>query len=121
MRNVQRGPKRTAIPDIFVSHSSRDKPAAIQLARTLNFCSIDVWLDDWEIEVGQSLTDEIAKAMDASRYVAILADMGIAAFGVRHPSHGGQADFVDGIGSVYGFSPVRGREAQMSMFSGEAL
>jgi hypothetical protein len=29
-------------------------------------------LDDWELEVGQSLTDEIAKAMDEARFIAIL-------------------------------------------------
>jgi hypothetical protein len=73
---VQRGAKRTALPDIFLSHSSRDKKAAVHLAKTLNFCSLDVWLDDWEMEVGQSLTDEIAKAMDASRYIAILITEG---------------------------------------------
>ncbi len=72
MMPVQRGAKRTAVPDIFLNHSSRDKKAAVQLAKTLNFCSLDVWLDDWEMEVGQSLTDEIAKAMDVSRYIAIL-------------------------------------------------
>jgi hypothetical protein len=72
MRRVQRGAKRTANPDIFISHSSRDKVAALHLATTLNFCAIDVWLDDWELEVGQSLTDEIAKAMDNSRFIAIL-------------------------------------------------
>ena len=68
----QRGAKRTAKPDIFISHSSRDKAAAIQLAKVLNFCALDVWLDDWELDVGQSLTEEIAKAMDDSRYIAIL-------------------------------------------------
>ena len=72
MMKVQRGIKRTAKADIFISHSSRDKPAALHLATTLNFCTIDVWLDDWELEVGQSLTDEIAKAMDNSRFIAIL-------------------------------------------------
>lgn len=72
MRLIERGAKRTAKPNIFISHSSRDKPAAIRLASTLNFCAIDVWLDDWELEVGQSLTDEIAKAMDDSRFIAIL-------------------------------------------------
>lgn len=69
---LERGRKRTAKPDIFISHSSRDKEAALRLATTLNFCAIDVWLDDWELEVGQSLTDEIARAMDASRYIAII-------------------------------------------------
>ena len=57
---------------IFISHSSRDKAAALKLAETLNFCAIDVWLDDWELEIGQSLTDEIAKAMELSRFIAIL-------------------------------------------------
>lgn len=72
MKPIERGAKRTANPDIFMSHSSRDRVAASNLAATLNFCAIDVWLDDWELEVGQSLTDEIAKAMDTSRFIAIL-------------------------------------------------
>lgn len=72
MRMIGRGPSRTAKPDIFISHSSRDKAAALHLAKTLNFCAVDVWLDDWELEVGQSLTTEISKAMDESRFIAIL-------------------------------------------------
>lgn len=72
MEEIQRGARRTAKPDIFLSHSSLDKKAAINLATTLNFCAIDVWLDDWELEIGQSLTDEISKAMDESRFIAIL-------------------------------------------------
>ncbi|MEO7860711.1 MAG: toll/interleukin-1 receptor domain-containing protein [Nitrospirales bacterium] len=72
MKRIERGAKRTTKPDIFISHSSRDKAAAVHLAKTLNFCALDVWLDDWELEVGQSLTDGIAQAMNDSRYIAIL-------------------------------------------------
>lgn len=72
MMQVERGARRTAKPDIFISHPSRDRAAAAHLATNLNFCAVDVWLDDWELELGQSLTDEIAKAMDDSRYIAIL-------------------------------------------------
>lgn len=72
MKLIERGPRRTAKPDIFISHSSRDISVASHLAATLNFCAIDVWLDDWELEVGQSLTDEMAKAMEGSRFIAIL-------------------------------------------------
>lgn len=72
MREVVRGPRRIAKPQIFISHSSRDKAAAVSVATDLSFCAVDVWLDDWELEVGQSLTDEIAKAMDSSRFIAIL-------------------------------------------------
>ena len=71
-KRIERGARRTAKPDIFVSHSSRDKAAASQLSINLNLCAIDVWLDVWELEVGQSLTDEIAKAMEGSRFIAIL-------------------------------------------------
>ena len=72
MQEIERGARRTAKPDIFISHSTRDKAAALQLSTTLNFCAIDVWLDDWELEVGQSLTDALGKAMDDSRFIAIL-------------------------------------------------
>jgi hypothetical protein len=72
MMAIERGAKRTAKPDIFISHSSRDKDAALHLAKILNYCATDVWLDDWELEVGQSLTDEISRAMDEARYIAIL-------------------------------------------------
>ena len=72
MMQIGRGARRTAKPDIFISHSSRDKAAASKLALTLNFCAVDVWLDDWELEVGQSLAASIAKAMDDSRFIAIL-------------------------------------------------
>jgi hypothetical protein len=71
-KRIERGARRTAKPDIFISHSSRDKAEALRLATTLNFSSVDVWLDDWELEVGQSLIDGIAKAMDESRFIAIL-------------------------------------------------
>lgn len=72
MRWIARGPTRTAKPDIFVSHSSRDETAATRLSISLNLCAIDVWLDDWELEVGLSLRDEIDKAMEGSRFIAIL-------------------------------------------------
>lgn len=72
MVRVERGKRRTAKPDIFVSHSSKDKDIAAHLATDLNFCAVDVWLDQWELQIGESLTDEIAKAMDESRYIAIL-------------------------------------------------
>jgi hypothetical protein len=72
MQLIERGVRRTAKPNVFISHSSKDKSAAAHLALTLNFCAVDVWLDDWELEIGQSLTDEIARAMEDSRYIAIL-------------------------------------------------
>lgn len=72
MQAIERGIRRSVDPNIFISHSSKDKAAAVRLATDLNFVGVDVWLDQWELQIGQSLTDGIAKAMDTSRYIAIL-------------------------------------------------
>jgi hypothetical protein len=72
MRAVDRGLQRRSEPDLFLSHSSKDKDLALRLATDLNFCGVDAWLDEWEIQIGQSLTDVLAKAMKQARFVAIL-------------------------------------------------
>ena len=72
MRLIDRGTRRSVPPNIFMSHSSKDRQVAARLATDLNFAGVDVWLDQWELHIGQSLTDGIAKAMDDARYIAIL-------------------------------------------------
>lgn len=72
MMRVPRGSRRKSNPDIFLSHSSKDKKTARRLATDLNFCGVDVWLDAWELEIGCDLPEEIAKAMDTSHYIGIL-------------------------------------------------
>ncbi|MDQ6706348.1 MAG: TIR domain-containing protein [Acidobacteriota bacterium] len=59
-------------PDLFLSHSSRDKGVVRQLAEDLSFLEVDAWLDEWELQVGDSLHDVIAAAMEKSGYVAII-------------------------------------------------
>jgi hypothetical protein len=72
MRRVERGTRRSSKPDLFLSHSSKDKGLALRLATDLNFCGVDVWLDEWEIQIGQSIADVLANAMEQARFVAIL-------------------------------------------------
>jgi hypothetical protein len=45
-----------------------------------------------------------------------LAELGITAIQVRHPSYGGQSDFVDSMQRLYGLIPARLNERQFSMF-----
>ncbi|HSS48239.1 MAG TPA: toll/interleukin-1 receptor domain-containing protein [Thermoanaerobaculia bacterium] len=35
--------------DVFLSHSSKDKPAVRKLAETLRARGLKVWLDEWEL------------------------------------------------------------------------
>jgi hypothetical protein len=55
-----------------LSHSSKDKAIARELATDLTLCGVDAWLDEWEIHLGQSLPDVLAEAMAKSRFIAIL-------------------------------------------------
>jgi hypothetical protein len=72
MRCIERVARPKSKPDIFMSHSCKDKKIVARLSTDQNFCGIDVWLDQWELHIGQSLTDELAEAMDDSRYIAIV-------------------------------------------------
>lgn len=59
-------------PHLFLCHSSRDKAFVRQLARDLNKLGIDAWLDEWELEPGESLHSQIGWALERSKYVGAL-------------------------------------------------
>ncbi len=62
----------TTAPQLFLSHSSEDDPIVKRLAENLNTCGVDVWLDAWELRVGDDLHERIADAVDKSKFVAVL-------------------------------------------------
>lgn len=64
--------RATRQPDIFLSHSSRDKVAVRKLAEDLSFLEVDAWLDEWELQTGDSLHDVISAAMEKAAYVAVV-------------------------------------------------
>ncbi|HKB68633.1 MAG TPA: toll/interleukin-1 receptor domain-containing protein [Pyrinomonadaceae bacterium] len=72
MKFIVRGAKRKSDPHLFLSHCSKDKVIARQLATDLILCGVDAWLDEWEIHLGQSLPDVLADAMAKSQYIGIL-------------------------------------------------
>ena len=57
---------------VFLSHSSVDKDLARRLARDLQAVNIDVWLDQWEIQVGEEFAQSIKKGVDDAAYVIVL-------------------------------------------------
>lgn len=62
----------TRKPNVFLSHSSIDKKFVRKLANDLGVCEIDVWLDEWEIEPGDSIYKAISNGIEASKYVALV-------------------------------------------------
>jgi hypothetical protein len=59
-------------PKVFMSHSHKDKFFCKSLARTLNESGIEVWIDEAEMKVGQSLIAMIRDALDNVDFVVAI-------------------------------------------------
>lgn len=58
--------------DVFLSHSSKDKPAVRELAERLKRDGLRVWLDEWEIEPGESIPPKIEQGLETSRTLVLV-------------------------------------------------
>lgn len=57
---------------IFISHSSLDKNVARQLANDLKPYGHDIWLDEWQIKIGQCIPTEIERGINEANFVVLL-------------------------------------------------
>jgi hypothetical protein len=58
--------------NVFISHSSLDKPFVRRLALGLMAEGIPVWVDSWRLEIGDSLLDKIYEGIDESSIVVLV-------------------------------------------------
>ena len=66
------GSRAGKTPTAFLSHSSVDAEVARRLARDLRAAGVDVWYDEWEIKLGDSLRRKIDAGIDAADYFLVL-------------------------------------------------
>ncbi|WP_203368849.1 toll/interleukin-1 receptor domain-containing protein [Cysteiniphilum marinum] len=57
---------------VFLSHSHDDKPFARKLATSLRASGHGVWIDEAEINIGDSLIEKIRDGIDEVDYVAAI-------------------------------------------------
>ncbi len=60
------------MPSIFLSHNSSDKPFVRQLAERLTAAGAVVWLDEAELQIGDSLIERISDAVETIDFVAAI-------------------------------------------------
>ncbi|MGH7454367.1 MAG: toll/interleukin-1 receptor domain-containing protein [bacterium] len=53
--------------DVFLSHSSKDKPVVRELANRLKHDGLRVWLDEWEIQPGDMIGLKLQQGLERSR------------------------------------------------------
>lgn len=60
------------MPAVFLSHSSRDKAFTRKLAERLVQAGVKVWLDEAELNIGDSLLMRISAAIEDTDFVAVV-------------------------------------------------
>jgi hypothetical protein len=60
------------MPSIFLCHSAKDKFFVRELASRLEAAGLRVWLDEAELNVGDSLTEKIGAALEQVDYVGVV-------------------------------------------------
>jgi hypothetical protein len=98
--------------DVFLSHSSRDKPVVRELAERLRNDGLKVWFDEWEIKPGDLIPARIEEGLQQSR-VLVLA-MSKNAFGSDWVTlERGTYMFRDPVNRSRRFVPLRLDDAQI--------
>jgi len=57
---------------VFICHASEDKPAARDLALAMKALGAEVWFDEWEIRVGDSIVQKIDHALGRVSHLVVL-------------------------------------------------
>lgn len=57
---------------IFICHASEDKKSARKIASRLSSVGADIWLDEKEIGVGDSIVEKIDSGLESASHVAVL-------------------------------------------------
>ncbi len=56
---------------VFVSHRLSDSAEAELLARELEAAGHEVWLDEWRIDLGDSIVERIDRGLEGADYVVV--------------------------------------------------
>ena len=59
-------------PKVFISHSKKNVRRARRLARALASLGLEVWFDEWELLLGQTITDRIYEGILNADYLIVL-------------------------------------------------
>lgn len=68
------GFRRMCRPSVhaFICHASEDKPVAREIAARIRALGSEVWFDEWEIRVGDSITMKINEALGEVTHLIVL-------------------------------------------------
>ncbi|TCM07358.1 toll/interleukin-1 receptor domain-containing protein [Sphingomonas sp. PP-CC-3G-468] len=63
---------QTARPKVYLAHATEDKPAVRPIAEHLMANGVEVWLDEWDIEVGESLRQQMEAGLEGMTHFVVV-------------------------------------------------
>jgi len=92
--------------DVFLSHSSKDKPVVRAVAERLKSDGLRVWFDEWVLKPGDSLPKKLDEGLEESRVLVLC--MSANAFGSDWTQlEAGTFRFRDPLNKELRFIPLR--------------
>lgn len=66
--------RRLSVPDrrVFICHATEDKPSAHRIAAYMRQAGAEVWLDEWEIKVGDSIVEKVNAGLSGATHMLLL-------------------------------------------------
>ena len=66
--------RRLSVPDrrVFICHATEDKSTARRLAAYIRQAGAEVWLDEWEIKVGDSIVEKVNSGLSGATHIILL-------------------------------------------------
>src|SRR5919199_5477392 len=59
------------MPNVFISHRKDDAQLAEQLATEVRDAGHEVWFDEWNINLGDSIVERIDEGLEGSNYLVL--------------------------------------------------
>jgi hypothetical protein len=59
------------MPNVFISHRKTDAQMAEQLATEVSNAGHEVWFDEWNINLGDSIVERIDEGLEGSNYLVL--------------------------------------------------
>ena len=85
---------------VFISHASQDKPFVRKLVQELEKHHLDVWFDEQEIKVGDSIVAKVSGGLKDSDYlVVVLSKASVASRWVQEELNAALMDQISGKGA----------------------
>lgn len=69
---MSRDADATVNPRVYLAHATADKPIVRPLAEQLMANGVDVWLDEWDIEVGDSLRQKMEAGLSGMTHFVVV-------------------------------------------------